>query len=285
VSKLYWIAGVLLAAVVGGVVASRLVKRRRRNGMVRLADAIPVHSKWWRNERKKQGELLYVAIGDSAAQGIGASLPSRGYVGIIAAHIKSATGRSVRVVNLSQSGGRLREVIENQLPALERLRPDILTLAIGANDIPTFDADRFEREAQVILKAMPKHALVADLPSFYFGRAERKAKTASAIVRRLADERGLRTVPLHKSTRKQGAPKTALRDVAADFFHPNDRGYRIWASAFLPAVGRRLQELSEAQEPDATRGRHKIAASNTEATSTTIPSPITSGSIPAAKGG
>lgn len=212
--------------------------------MKRLSESIPVHSKWWRDERKKRGELLYVAIGDSAAQGIGASLPSRGYVGIIAKHIHATTGRTVRVVNLSQSGGRLREVIEHQLPALARLQPDILTLAIGANDVPGFDESRFEREAKIVIAAMPDHAIVADLPSFYFGRAERNARAGGTIVRRLANDRGLRIAPLYTRTRRQGAPKTALRDVAADFFHPNDRGYRVWAAAFLPAIDERLAAIT-----------------------------------------
>ncbi|MEP6479940.1 MAG: SGNH/GDSL hydrolase family protein [Rhodoglobus sp.] len=237
------LAGVLVLSVVAGLVGMRLLRRRQAMGRVRMADAIPVHSKFWREERKKAGDLLYVAIGDSAAQGIGASLPNRGYVGILARHIQQETGRTVRVVNLSVSGGRLREVIADQLPALAKLQPDILTVAIGANDIAGFDAKRFEREAKIVIAALPGHAIVADVPAFYFGQAERDARAAGAIVRRLAEQAGLTLAPLYAATRKQTGAKTALRDVAADFFHPNDRGYRVWASAFLPAIDARLREL------------------------------------------
>ena len=221
--------------------------------MVRLADAIPIHSKWWRDQRKRNGELLYVAIGDSAAQGIGASLPSRGYVGLIYRHIRSATSQTVRVINLSQSGGRLREVLESQLPVLSDLKPDVVTVAIGANDIPGFDAERFRREARSLLSALPPHAIVADVPSFYFGQAERNARIAASIVRDLSREYGLALAPLYAATRRQTGVKTALRDVSADFFHPNDRGYRVWASAFLPAVDRRLHAL----ERRAGRAAHR----------------------------
>jgi acyl-CoA thioesterase-1 len=31
--------------------------------------------------------------------------------------------------------------------------------------------------------------------------------------------------------------------VAGDFFHPNDRGYRVWASAFLPLLDRAIAKL------------------------------------------
>ena len=46
--------GVTAAALAGGwLAASRAVKNRQMKGMTRLAEAIPVHSKWWRDERKK----------------------------------------------------------------------------------------------------------------------------------------------------------------------------------------------------------------------------------------
>ena len=33
-----------------------------------------------------------------------------------------------------------------------------------------------------------------------------------------------------------------LTQFANDLFHPNDHGYRVWASAFLPAVTARMLE-------------------------------------------
>jgi lysophospholipase L1-like esterase len=220
-----------------------LVIRRRTGGMVRLAEAIPVNSAYWREQRRRSGELLYVAIGDSAAQGIGASRPHHSYVGLLARFIRRSTSRSVRVVNLSQSGARLREAIEKQVPAIGKLDPDIVTVCIGANDIAQFDAKRFERELRIVLAAVPKHAIVADLPCFYFGESERRVQVANEIVRRLASERGLVVAPLHERTRVRTAARVALRDVAADFFHPNDRGYIVWASAFEPLLKAALRRL------------------------------------------
>jgi len=234
-------AAVVAAASAGLLTGSALVGRylviRRRSGaVVRLTEAIPVNAAWWREQRAKQGELLYVAVGDSAAQGIGASRPGRGYVGLLARAIRQRTGRTVRVVNLGQSGGRLREALAKQIPALAKLRPDVLTVSIGANDVESFDEARFEREWRAICAALPPHAIVADLPSFYLGEFERRVRVANGIVRRVAAEHGLRVAPLHETTRRRTAARTALRDVAADFFHPNDRGYAVWASAFAPLV-------------------------------------------------
>jgi acyl-CoA thioesterase-1 len=228
-----------VAAIVGGAALARTAIRRRRTaGAERLASTLHLNARWWRDTGMEHGELLYVAVGDSAAQGVGASLPGRSYVGLIARHLRDRTGRSVRVVNLSVSGARLREALEIQLPLLRELQPDILTVAVGANDIATFDIERFERELGELYSALPPGAVVADLPSFYVGAAEKKVRLANAIVRRLARQHGFEVAALHAATTRQGVARYALNQVAADFFHPNDRGYRVWASAFLPVLDR-----------------------------------------------
>jgi acyl-CoA thioesterase-1 len=221
----------------------RLVERRRQAGSVRAAEAIPVHSDWWRAQREESGELLYVAIGDSAAQGIGASRPGRSYVGLLADHLRSTTGRTVRVVNLSISGARVIDALKRQLPHVAGLRPDVMTVSIGANDIGMhFDPERFEREIERLYGALPPHAIVAEVPSFYLGSKERQARVANEIVRRIAARHALWVAPLHAATRRVGAPWYVLRQVASDFFHPNDRGYSVWASAFSAQVDRRITE-------------------------------------------
>lgn len=238
------IAAVALAAVaVASWATVRAFHRRRRNGTARLALTLPVHSAWWREHAKREGELLYVAVGDSAAQGIGASKPHRGYVGTVAAHLRKTTGKTVRVVNLSVSGARLRETLETQVPKLERLAPDVVTVSIGANDIATFDDERFDRELRQLADALPPHSIVADLPCFFFGEAEKRVQIANGILHQVVGERGFTLAPLYKATRRQGALRVALNQASADFFHPNDRGYRVWASAFLPLIDRAVEAL------------------------------------------
>jgi acyl-CoA thioesterase-1 len=230
------------AAIVASslVVGRRVVRRRQTAGAQRIGDTLHLNARWWKEQSAREGELLYVAVGDSAAQGIGASRPGRGYVGVIAAHLRQRTGRSIRVLNLSVSGARLREAIAVQLPALEGLHPDVMTVAIGANDIADFDRTRFENELAIVFDALPSGAIVSELPSFYFGGAERHVREANAIVHRLAALHGLEVAPLHLRTKRQGGVLYAFNQVAADFFHPNDRGYRVWASAFIPLLDRRF---------------------------------------------
>jgi acyl-CoA thioesterase I len=233
----------LLATAGGAWWWWRWLMQRKTLWSTRLSDAIPVHSKYWRDASNGPGDLLYVAIGDSAAQGIGASRPDRGYVGFVRHFIRARTGRPVRVANLGISGARVRHAIEDELPRLAKLSPDVLTVSIGANDIAAFDPRRFEADIRELFAALPPHAIVADLPSFYFLPGERDVRVANAILRAAATDHGLTVVPLWRNTRRWGL-WGVTRQFAGDLFHPNDRGYRVWASTFEPAVAARLRELA-----------------------------------------
>jgi acyl-CoA thioesterase-1 len=275
------IGSAALAAAGGVALWVRYLARRQHHWRGLLAEAIPVHSLYWREQAAlkvgagtaanagtsagagsgtgtgsgpgvqadgastgsaQADPLLYVAIGDSAAQGIGASRPAHGYVGFLARHLRERTGGPVRVVNLGISGARLREAIEKELPRLAKLRPDVLTVCIGANDMADFDPARFEREIANVFDALPPHTVVADLPSFYFLPAERKVLVANRMLREAAAARGLRVVGLHRLTERQGLWGVSTQ-FAGDLFHPNDRGYRVWAKAFTPALDERLRTL------------------------------------------
>ena len=176
------VAASVTAAGVGGYAWWRWLSRRRAHWFTVLNESIPVNSGWWKTQRVKDGELLYVAIGDSAAQGIGASKPWRSYVGQLAKGLRTTTGRTVRVVNLSVSGATVALALRDQLPALAKLEPDILTVSIGANDIANWDAVRFEDEYRRLLAALPEHAIIADLPSFYVLPGQKSVREGNVII-------------------------------------------------------------------------------------------------------
>lgn len=240
-----WIISVLGAAAIatGGTAYGLYLKRRRETWAERLTNNIPLNSKWWKDYRKREGELLYVAIGDSTAQGIGASTPGRSYVGQLARHIREATGTTVRVANLGVSGSTIRGAYIDQLPKLRKLSPDIVTVSIGANNMADFDPERFENDLKRLFEGLPKHSIVADLPSFYFLPAEKKVVLANKIVHRLARDAGFPVVPLYARTRRQGLWGVSTQ-FAGDLFHPNDRGYKVWASAFIPTIDAVIPSLT-----------------------------------------
>ena len=223
-------SAVALLAVVVSVWAVKLTTLALSTG--RSAD-------YWSEPRGDTGGLLYVALGDSAAQGIGASRPERGYVGLLAQRLRDSTGRPVLVVNLSSSGARISDVLDTQLPALAALgrEPDLLTVGIGGNDVRAYDRDVFAAATERLTAALPAGAFVADAPYFMHGRWERDAQHAADLLTDRATGRGLHPVPLHEALRAQG-PGAMLTQFAADWFHPNDRGHRVWADAFWREVQR-----------------------------------------------
>jgi acyl-CoA thioesterase-1 len=247
------------AAAAGGYAFWRRFMAKREAAADVLNSLLPVHSKWWRDRFGQDGSLTYVALGDSAAQGIGASSPGGSYVGRIAVHIRRTTHGTVGTVNLSISGSTTNRCKVDQVPKLARHNADVMTVAIGANDIGDFDPAGFEKNIRSIYGALPKHAIVADLPFMLLPESEKKVAAANAIVRRVADELGLAVAPLYATTRRQGYIGT-YRNTAKDLFHPNDRGYRVWASAFYPAVEARLARIAaERAASDVTASRRETS--------------------------
>ncbi|HEV7951036.1 MAG TPA: SGNH/GDSL hydrolase family protein [Glaciihabitans sp.] len=243
----WFYSGLATAALaISGLSYARYLQRRQALWRERLTNSIPVNSKWWKDYRSHEGEILYVAMGDSTAQGIGASKPHRSYVGELTKHMRTVSGKSVRVVNLGVSGSTVRGALLEQLPKLRKLKPDVVTVSIGANNIASFNAEQFESDLDRLLDGLPSHAIIADLPSFYFLPSEKNVKVANSIVGKLAEKHDFAVVPLYKITKRQGLWGVSTQ-FAGDLFHPNDRGYAVWASAFIPAINDALKAHTEEQ--------------------------------------
>src|SRR5271166_6698685 len=78
---------------------------------------------------------LWVVLGDSTAQGLGAPSPDGGYVGQVLTELREQTHLPWRVLNLSVSGALTRDVIGAQLPRLPGPPADLVTCGIGVYDI------------------------------------------------------------------------------------------------------------------------------------------------------
>ncbi|MBX9472342.1 SGNH/GDSL hydrolase family protein [Microcella sp.] len=196
----------------------------------------------WARRAQQPGELLYVAVGDSAAQGVGALRLDASYVGRLTSRLERLSGRTVRVVNLSRYGARLNDAIERQVPLLADLDPDVVTVAIGSNDMVHFDDAAFSAGITRIIAALPPHSIVADLPCFHFGERERDAVTASRIIADLVRARGLPFAPLHRVTEKRRG-WGSWPEFTWDQFDPSALGYRVWESAFAGALATRARAL------------------------------------------
>ena len=186
---------------------------------------------YWASPHGQPGGLVYVALGDSTAQGVGASRPERGYVGLLADRLRQHTREPVQVINLSVTGAKVQDVLDHQLPALLALRPDVVTVAIGANDVRSFDSGAFRARMSLLTAALPPGTLIADVPWFMAGAWEDNAGSAHRDIAQGSAAHSLALVPLHHALRQRGW-SSMLTDFAPDWFHPNDRGYRAWADSF-----------------------------------------------------
>lgn len=208
------------------------------------------YQRYWDRVNQKppaQDELVYVAFGDSAAQGVGASAPDKGYVGLIAESLATANDKPVRIINLSKSGAKASDVLSTQLPkyrALElpRGQAQILTIEIGANDIISFNSAKFEKDMDKLMSELPKATVMSDIPSFAgsrLARYEDRVAEANRILYDLAAKHGYELAGLHSQVRKNHG----LRTFSADFFHPSDYGYK---TNWLPVFMDRINKASEA---------------------------------------
>lgn len=206
-------------------------------GLILLRSQIGRYKSYWQQQASVPAApdaLWYVALGDSAAQGIGASKPANGYVGLVADSLHRKTGRNVHIVNLSVSGAKVEDVINDQLPQLQRLtlpKDSVITLEIGANNMAHYEPHSFEQQLDTLLAAMPPQTVVADVPFFgkgIFRNRETSVVAANQIVHQLTAKHNLKPAPLHEITMAQ----SSWLNNAADMFHPNNRGYRVWYQAF-----------------------------------------------------
>lgn len=101
----------------------------------------------------------YVAIGDSFTEGLWDPYPGeedhqRGWADLLAQHLATrrvaAGEKPLRYANLAIRGRKLRSILTEQVPAALELRPDLVSVIGGGNDIlrPNADVDRLARNLE-----------------------------------------------------------------------------------------------------------------------------------------
>ena len=188
------------------------------------------------------GLPLWIVLGDSIAQGVGASSLSRSWVARIAGGL-AAQGRPHGIVNLSRSGARSHHVRHDQLPLLDRLDrpPGIVTCGVGSNDLmrnphpPSVSA-----RVNELIDMLPTHAIVSTLPA---PSVSPSGRWVNRSVRRNAERRGITVADVvpHLVTGRRG--------WAPDRFHPSDRGYGAWVAAYAEALDLDPEAIPDEYDP------------------------------------
>lgn len=191
--------------------------------------------------------LRLVVLGDSTAAGIGVDEAADAYPTLLATRLAEATGRTVELTALGIAGARVADVADEQAPAAARLDPDVVVVAIGANDVTHLtslgDVRAGMEEALRALTETGASVVVAGAPDM-------RAPAWHQPLRYLAGFRGRQvTAAIEDAARAEGAAVVALADETGHFFeddpdahfsedefHPGPLGYRRWADAIFPVL-------------------------------------------------
>jgi lysophospholipase L1-like esterase len=196
--------------------------------------------------------VLYVALGDSTVEGIGASRPERNYVSRLHARLREVYP-AARVANLGAGGATSADVVVAQLPRAVELGPHLVTLSVGPNDITSgLRVAEYERNVDAILRRLvgetPAVVVVNLLPDLavtprFHGGPERDAVgrltlEVNAVLRRQAREHRVEIVDLYGPSRDEVPRRPDL--IAGDGYHPSDAGYARWADLMWHGVAPRI---------------------------------------------
>ncbi len=209
----------------------------------------------------------YVALGDSFTEGLDDRWPDgsfRGWADLVA-NALAARSPGFTYANLAVRGRRLEQIRHDQVPTAEAVRPDLLTLAAGGNDILGLRCDpvvlgrgmhdvleRLRRTGATVLVftgfdargRLPLGGLLAGRTARYNEAVRRSAAELDVLVVDLWTLPGL----------------SEDRHWSADRLHLSTAGHRLVAAAVLERLGLDpdLDEPGE-REPDPV-ARQRAAA-------------------------
>jgi len=201
----------------------------------------------------RDADVMYVALGDSTVEGVGASRLELNYVSRLHARLREVY-RNARMVNLGVGGATSVDVLSRQLDRAIALMPDLVTMSVGPNDItervPLIDYTRnvdtilgrlvAETSAVLIVNLLPDLAVT---PRFRGHEAEalvgQRSVEFNAALTRLAQRHGVHLVDLYEASRREVPNRPEL--MAGDGYHPSDLGYARWAELMWDAVRSRIR--------------------------------------------
>jgi lysophospholipase L1-like esterase len=191
----------------------------------------------------------YVAVGDSLSEGLGDPLSGgklRGWAALLAERLRELAPE-LEFTNLAVRGHRTRDAIRRQLPAALALRPDLVTVFIGGNDVllnMRLDRARFADELErlvaplarpgvtVVLSTLPDLTATGPLLPPVRGQVRRRVETVDEVIRDVADRYDtlLLDAWFDPSTRQHGF-------WSFDRIHPSAEGHRLIAASVAELLG------------------------------------------------
>jgi len=196
-------------------------------------------------------ELSYAVMGDST----GVSQGSKYDEGFAFASTRQlGESFSVRAINTAISGATSADVRRDQLDTVAKFKPDIVLLAMGANDATHLlraktirlstqaiidELRRVNPEVQIITTGSPAMDSVTRFPDGAKQVMGLRTAQVNAVYEELIKKNNLIHAPIAEGTRDAFIADPTL--TAADNFHPNARGYALWIPIINQAIDKAVE--------------------------------------------
>ena len=195
--------------------------------------------------------IRYVALGDSYTIGTGLDDESHNFPSLLARKLRENSGIEVALVNLGVNGYTTTDLIREELPVARGLRPELVSILVGANDlVQGSDEATYRTRLRAIYDALgsmglpPGRVLALSIPDFSglpgaapFGPARELRSRIDAFNRVAQSEaasRGFRYVDITAISREAGDTAGWL---AADELHPGPAQHRAIADQLWTFLG------------------------------------------------
>jgi lysophospholipase L1-like esterase len=188
--------------------------------------------------------VRYVALGDSFTIGTSVAVAERWPDQLVA-----RLPRLDLVANLGVNGFTSGDVVRVELPQLAALRPQVVTLLIGVNDVvQEIPEATYRRNVRLILDELvalvgADGVLLVTTPDYTVtpaGADYGDPATQSALIRRnnaingeLATQRGIHVVDVYDLSLRVASDRSL---VATDGLHPSGAQYALWVERIEPVM-------------------------------------------------
>lgn len=191
-------------------------------------------------------ELNYLILGDSTSISQGGDY-SQGYVVKTAENLSNSY--KVTYQNFGVSGARISDVAIDQLERSKSFKPDIVLIAVGANDVTHLTSlENIKNDMKIIINTLRERnknvkivftgaASMGDVIRFvqpfkwFMGY---RTNNVNMVFEEIATEENVTFAYVARDTGKQFAKHPEY--FAQDKFHPNNQGYAIWTEVLNRAI-------------------------------------------------
>lgn len=208
------------------------------------------------NKQMTEAGINYLPLGDSYTIGTGTT-PENCWPQLLTNHLNEAGIKTNYLGNPARNGFSAQDLIDYELPVLEKSKADFVTLLIGVNDwVRSVDKGTYEKNYELIVEAVQKklgtnkkRILLVTIPDFgltpvgknYGGGRDISAGISefNDVIKAKGKKYGLPVVDIFPVSKEVSKDATLTAD---DGLHPSAKGYAAWEKLILPVAKELLKK-------------------------------------------